>query len=166
MGEEAHRPPPFAVAPDDPLMQKAFERARASFEELEALFFQRPRDTYVRVAHAEPGAAEPWVWGQLVAIEGESLRLRRTNPPMAGDAPPQEPFSVPRAALEDWQVELPDGNIRGGFTMEVQFLRAAQEWGGLPPWMAKQHVRYVDHGWNEAEDAPAPRPPEEPQPGA
>lgn len=154
--QEARRAPEWRIDPDDPLLPQAFERARAARAEFEALFYQRPRDTFVRIAASDAQAAERFVWVRLVELGEDEMKVCEPVPPMAAGAEEPAPYAVPRAALEDWQVELPDGNIRGGFTLEVQFLRAAQAWNGLPPWMAEQHVRYVDHVWSREEAAQKP----------
>jgi hypothetical protein len=48
-------------------------------------------------------------------------------------------------ALTDWKVELPDGKVRGGFTHAIAFARAKKELGVLPPALAEEEKRYVDH---------------------
>lgn len=47
--------------------------------------------------------------------------------------------------LIDWKVELPDGTIRGGFTHAVVFARAKKDLGALPPALAEEEKRFVDH---------------------
>jgi hypothetical protein len=47
--------------------------------------------------------------------------------------------------LTDWKVELPDGNVRGGYTHAVVFARAKKDLGALPPALAEEEKRYVDH---------------------
>jgi hypothetical protein len=49
------------------------------------------------------------------------------------------------AVLTDWKVELPDGKNRGGFTYAVIFARAKKDLGALPPALAEEEERYVDH---------------------
>ena len=48
-------------------------------------------------------------------------------------------------ALTDWKVELPDGKVRGGYTHAVVFARAKKDLGALPPALAEEEQRYVDH---------------------
>lgn len=137
--------PPLKIEPDDELFAMAVARAKAERARLEDLFAQRPRDTYVRLA-GENGAPAP-KWLRLLALDGAQMRV---GP--AEDAAPGAERSAPFDRLEDWQVELPDGKIRGGFTIEVQMLRAAQQYNGLPPGLARQQMRYLDHAWNADED--------------
>lgn len=47
--------------------------------------------------------------------------------------------------LSDWKVELPDGTVRGGYTYAVVFARAKKDLGTLPPALADEAKRYVDH---------------------
>ncbi|MCK6470376.1 MAG: hypothetical protein L6R28_01410 [Planctomycetes bacterium] len=143
--------PPLKIAPDDELFAMAVERAKAERARLEELFAQRPRDTYVRLA-SENGAPAP-VWLRLLELDGAQMRVG----PAEGETAGAE-RSAPFEHLEDWQVELSDGKIRGGFTIEVQMLRAAQQYNGLPPVLAQQQMRYLDHAWNAAEDAQAGAP--------
>lgn len=47
--------------------------------------------------------------------------------------------------LTDWKVELSDGKVRGGYTHAVVFARAKKELGALPPALAEEEKRFVDH---------------------
>jgi hypothetical protein len=47
--------------------------------------------------------------------------------------------------LEDWQVQMPDDTIRGGYTMRVMFQRAKERYGDrMPKQLAEEMKRYVD----------------------
>ena len=47
--------------------------------------------------------------------------------------------------LTDWKVEMADGKVRGGYTYAVVFARARKDLGALPPALADEEKRYVDH---------------------
>lgn len=58
------------------------------------------------------------------------------TPPVAGRGPHPGTVRLRMEALEDWQVELDDGSIRGGFTTRAQALIADRE-----GWRVPRHVR-------------------------
>jgi uncharacterized protein YegJ (DUF2314 family) len=51
----------------------------------------------------------------------------------------------PVSDIEDWQVQLRDGRIRGGFGYQVMFYRTKEKLGQLPRELAAHQERFVDH---------------------
>ncbi|MEZ6196426.1 MAG: hypothetical protein R3F20_11975 [Planctomycetota bacterium] len=135
-------PRPLAVAPDDPEMLRASELARARLDEFERLRGERPDDAYLKFV--APGETEPpeHVWGRV--LEASSSRFR-VEPVASGPLDPDaaEAIEIPRDAIEDWQVELADGRIAGGFTQRVLFAKGRAAWGRLPAELAEAERRYA-----------------------
>lgn len=137
--------PPFEVAPDDPLLIEAIGKARETLDQFRELYAQRPRDSYVKIsARSEDGRTEH-LWGQLLDLTEDSMRLKPVNLHAAYNGPLEGELERPVSDLEDWQVELPDGNIRGGYTLQVMFIRAREQCESFPEELDMQQDRYLDH---------------------
>jgi hypothetical protein len=82
-------------------------------------------------------------WGELQHIDATAFRATLLTP-LVGGNPQDPPFELPLSSLEDWQLELPDGAIRGGFTVraEIEFSRRAGK--SLPSHIAAMEGRFVD----------------------
>jgi hypothetical protein len=122
--------PPMAVADDDPLLVEALARARETLPAFLALLPEHPGRAFVRLGD---GTEHPWA--QVERLDGDHLVVRVED----GAARP-----VDLSAVEDWQVELPDGTIRGGFTLHAMFAIHRRDVGKVPRHLADQEARYLD----------------------
>lgn len=84
------------------------------------------------------------VWGELQFLGEDSFSATLETPPVTG-----KPFNdmterLPLSALDDWMVMLPDGSVRGAFTIQVELEIAKRE--GLPvmPHIAAMDGRFRD----------------------
>jgi hypothetical protein len=73
------------------------------------------------------------------------MRLKPVNLHAAYNGPLDAELERPLSDLEDWQVELPDGRIRGGYTIKVMFKRAREQCEAFPEELSEQQDRYLDH---------------------
>jgi uncharacterized protein YegJ (DUF2314 family) len=137
-------PPPLRIAPDDPLMGEAHVRARATVKRLRSYFAQHPRACSAKVPFRTDGDVVEHLWGQVEALTEKSVRVTLRNRPVTQKGPPPRVLEVPLDQIDDWEVHLPDGTIRGGFTTRVMFVRAREQWGDLPPDLIELEGRYVD----------------------
>jgi hypothetical protein len=85
------------------------------------------------------------VWAEVLSVEDKMLRVKIQSQPVSGRAAPSGPMQYPLDQIEDWQVELPDGRIRGGYGYQVLFQRTREQLGKLPDELAQMEPRYVDH---------------------
>ena len=84
------------------------------------------------------------VWGELQKISDRSFTASLATPLVGGKAASPPPYELPLTALEDWQIELPDGSIRGGFTTQAQIALTREAGGRLPPHVASLEGRFID----------------------
>jgi len=84
------------------------------------------------------------VWGELLQLSDDSLVASLETPLRRGRPTSDPPFTVPLADLADWQVQLPDGAIRGGFTTRLDIILARQKGLRLPVHMREMEGRFVD----------------------
>lgn len=134
---------PIEIADDDPLMEKARSRARGSLGLLVELFREHPADTLVKVPLTTDRGRREVIWCDLLALEDESLHARIRTPPVTQEAPLPAELRCPLADLEDWSVELPDGSVRGAFTVAVMVRRYRERHGACPP-LEAQLARLAD----------------------
>jgi len=137
-------PPPLVLAPDDPLMNEARQKARATAERLRAYFALHPQSCSAKVLFRTDGGRFEHLWGRVRALSADAVRVTLINRPVTHAGPVPVELEIPWHDLDDWEVALPDGRIAGGFTTRVMFVRAKEQWGELPADMADHQSRYVD----------------------
>jgi hypothetical protein len=84
------------------------------------------------------------VWGELKQISESSFTASLETPLVGGNLMNPPPYELPITALEDWQIHLPDGRIRGGYTTQAQIALTRESGGTLPPHIALMEGRFVD----------------------
>jgi hypothetical protein len=83
------------------------------------------------------------VWGPLLESTHELLKVGLATPP-GGGLKDEPPFTIASSDLEDWQLVLPDGKVRGGFTTQAQIALTLRS-GWAPPDHVKQmEGKFVD----------------------
>src|SRR5678816_120709 len=102
------------VDTNDPLWLGAIAAARASQDVMRRLHETHGSDLFVKYALIAKNGEVEHVWGPLLESTPESLKVGLATPPVGGlkDEPP---FTIASSDLEDWQLILPDGMVRGGF---------------------------------------------------
>jgi uncharacterized protein YegJ (DUF2314 family) len=130
------------VANDDPLMLAALDEARRTRTAFLRLYREHPDTTLVKFRlRTIPGDIEN-VWGDLLALDGESATVSLRTPPVGKSDVHDPRMTVPVSDIVDWQVMLADGTLRGGFTQQATFRIIERDRGRLPRKFAKQLERY------------------------
>ena len=138
-------PDPMAISDDDPLMKEATAQARATVSKVQELLPSRPQHCYVKIPFQTSSGAVEHVWAGLISLDDTTITCQILSRPVhhQGDIP--SPYSCSASVLEDWQVQMPDDTIRGGYTMRVMFQRARERYGDkMPKQLAAEMQRYVD----------------------
>jgi hypothetical protein len=141
-------PEPLPLAADDPLLEDATRRARQTLPELRRLRLSDAGPAAVKFAFTTDGGAIENVWADVLALHGDDVVARLVSRPVTQRATPPARLRVPIAAIEDWQVTLPDGAVRGGFS-SLAMLEACRR-DGRPIPRALQKVRFLDGAEPEA----------------
>jgi hypothetical protein len=84
------------------------------------------------------------VWGRIVDLGGETFKATLETQTLNKLAS-KPPFEVSVGELEDWQLVLPDGTIRGGFTTQAQMAMAKRAGHSLPAALSDTEGRFIDH---------------------
>lgn len=132
------------VAENDPILREAEARARRTLPDFLRLLPLHPGRAYVRFAFPPDGGETEHLWARVEGYAGGVFAVRVETPPAAHEGPFEAERAVPRDAVEDWQVEMDDGTIRGGFTLHALFDIWRRERGELPGRWAALEARYVD----------------------
>ena len=129
------------VKPDDPLWSAAVARARETAQEMQQLH-AAGHLVLVKFPFQTDQNEREHVWGSVLGVSEQALRVNLETPPRRhrGKAPSE--LTVPIAELEDWQVELPDGSIRGGFTTQAEIELARREGRPVPAHIAGMEGRF------------------------
>ena len=130
------------IGKDDPLMLAALEDAKRTWPQFLDLFREHPRDSLVKYRLRTEAGEDEFVWGDLLELDGEKATVYLRTPPVGRvelDGPRME---IPADDIVDWQVMVPDGTLRGGFTQQATFRIVEREQGGLPAKFAKELDRY------------------------
>lgn len=128
---------------NDPRWSEAIARARNTIEEMRALFMAGTSDMYVKYQLATKSRSVEHVWGRLLELSAHDMKVSLETRPI--EAPVgAAPYSVPIADLEDWQLVLPDGKIRGGFTTQAQIEIAKATGARIPAHISELEGRFVD----------------------
>lgn len=127
---------------DDPLMLEAMREARASLHRLRPLS-RGASQAWVKFQVRDAGGDVEHVWGSLEVVEDEHVVATWRMPVVGGIELPDQK-KLPLAEIEDWQVELPDGAIHGGFTTRAQIAIARRDGYPVPDEVLEQERRFVD----------------------
>jgi len=129
------------IDPTDPLWTRALEQARATVPQMRALF-DTGHEVWVKFP-LQVGREREHFWGRIKAAEGPTLSVAVETQPVRGGNVPAE-VNVSIEDLEDWQVQLADGSIRGGFTTRAQAAMARQRGQSVPVHVTELLKRMTD----------------------
>jgi uncharacterized protein YegJ (DUF2314 family) len=132
------------ISPDDPVMLDAKREAQASMPRLRELFPTHPKDTVVRFRLEPPGGQPEQVWGDLIELTATRAKVFLRTPPRQPMQIDERTMEISAEALDDWQIELPDGSLLGGYTNQAMFKIYEREEGRLHPAFREQIARFRD----------------------
>ena len=131
-----------AVSNDDPLMLAAIAEAKRSWPKFLELFAAHPRDSIVKFRLTTKAGEIENVWGDLLELSADSATVYLRTLPVGEADIPDRRMRIPAGDIVDWQVMVPDGSLRGGFTQQATFRIIEREQGTLPRQYADQLGRY------------------------
>lgn len=130
---------PMLIADDDPIMLRAMETGTATVGRLLELFPRNRSSSMVRFRFVTDAGNTEHVWGNLIEVEGKNVVVELCSHPMEHSADLKDPrMTVAISQIDDWQIEFPDGTIRGGFTNLALFQIFERDRGFLPSGVRKR----------------------------
>jgi hypothetical protein len=132
------------VRDDDPLMLEAREQAKATLPRFFELFPDHRQDAMVKFGFTNASGTVENLWGDLVEVSDEEATVFVRTPPV--ECPPdfERRRTIRRDGIVDWQIEMPDGTLRGGYTNRVMFKIFEREQGYMHPKLLPQLARFKD----------------------
>ena len=132
------------IDPNDPQWTAAVNKARAGVGLLRELHSNTSLEPFIKYRFTTSADEKEHVWGRLLGLTENSMRVTLETSPIAHRGELPEELTLPLKALEDWQVELPDGRIRGGFTTQAEIVMAKESGIRIPRHVSAQQGRFVD----------------------
>src|SRR5262245_7198252 len=134
---------PIPISDDDPEMLAARRRARDTLGEMRLLHSQPNSGVRLKVPFVTSSGVRELLWAELRDLRAEDAQVLYLTPPVTHTGRLERLHVHPLWDVVDWQVELPDGRYRGGFTMRVMFARHREKYGQLPAGREAEEKRYL-----------------------
>jgi hypothetical protein len=128
----------------DPRWTGALEKARSTIPVMRELYAQPGIEVFVKYPLESSSKEIEHVWGQLEGVNETHMSVSLETPLVTGKSPGPPPYKIALADLEDWQVMLPDGRIRGGFTTQLMIAMARESGAAPPAQIAAMKGKFVD----------------------
>jgi hypothetical protein len=140
------RSQPFGAFIDmsKPPWSDAVAKARQSIPVLRELFPANRDRVGVKYPLQTSGGETEHVWGQLRELGPEFFVAGLDTPLLRGKPLTEPPYTLSLSELEDWQLEMPDGSIRGGYTTRLDIKLARESGRPIPAHMQSMESRFVD----------------------
>jgi len=132
------------IANDDPLWVAALQKARDTLPLLRELHLKHKGEIAVKFPFRTDKGETEHLWGRLLDLRDRDMWLTVLTPPVAHEGIGPEHVKVPVTDLEDWQLDLPDGKIRGGFSTKAQMQIYRRDRRVLPPQIRDREKDFVD----------------------
>src|SRR5262245_29512722 len=126
------------------LWSEAVAKARASTPLLRQLMASKVGPVAVKYPLTSVDGETEHVWGELLDIDETSFRATLETLLVAGPPKTDAPYRLPLSELEDWLVTMPDGAIRGGYTMRAEIALTRRAGRLVPRHVAAMEGRFVD----------------------
>ncbi len=130
------------IQQDDPWLHQAMQRARDSTDSMVQLLAQGEQ-VAIKFPLTNTAGDIEHVWGGVQGIAGDALQVVIMTPLFVGPTP-KGSVHVARSELEDWQVFLSDGRIRGGYTTQAQLAVCRREGVPIPRALLQQEPHFFD----------------------
>jgi hypothetical protein len=131
-------------SPDDPLFLEAVQRARTSIGSLRALMSNGHELVFVKYPFTTDSGQVEHVWGKPLKLGESDMEVTIETPPIAHRGPVPESLAMSLDSLEDWQAELPDGALRGGFTTRAEIQIRRERGERIPRRISRMERPFVD----------------------
>ena len=131
------------VATNDPLIVAAQARAKEMLPTFLKLAPDHLADAMVKFRFPVTEGTEQ-VWAYVRAIDGNHLRVSVAHPLVDPDVAVPEEQDVGVDEIMDWQIEMQDGTIRGGFTNHAMFPIHRRDGHPIPRKALAHEARFID----------------------
>jgi hypothetical protein len=133
-----------AVDANSPEWRAAVLKAQASLSIAKALHDVDPGSVLVKFPVKTNRGTQEHAWGQLLTINFATFTASLESEMVESAPEASPPYTLKHSSLEDWIKFLPDGTVRGAFTVQAEIALARAE--GKEPSKQAQAMegRFVD----------------------
>jgi len=136
---------PLETKPDDPLLLRAMESARASLADFQGLLTRSRESALVKLRFVSSTNQVEHLWAEVLEVVGPSeLGVRLVTPPVTHRGKLDRLHRCTMDDVEDWQVRDSEGKVHGGFTQRAMFAIARRDGIRLPRELADLEREYGD----------------------
>lgn len=142
------------VTPPDlkcPELETARSRAQSRLPEFLAEVEKGIDGAFIKFPLRTPQGLTEHIWAYVHYYKEDQFNVSLANTPIDEKAEAEGRRNVARREVEDWQIMLRDGSIRGAFSVMALFEYRQRQGKKLSPRMKKQRAQLVDF-------IPAPEP--------
>lgn len=132
------------ISKDDPIMKRARERAIQTLPELKSLFQNNKERTMVKFVFKTEQQTKEKLWANVLEFTDDKVQIFVRTPSLSSKDEIDRNMEIHVKDIVDWQIEMNDGSIRGGFTNIALFKIFEKREGYLHPELAKQLSRHKD----------------------
>lgn len=125
--------PPLKTSPDDPLLEEALERAKATVPEFLARLQEPRQSALVKLRFVSSSDDVEHLWAEVLEVLGpDELGVRLVTPPVTHTGPLERLHRCALDDVEDWQVRDAAGKVHGAFSQRAMFAIARRDGVRLP----------------------------------
>ncbi|MDO3386606.1 DUF2314 domain-containing protein [Gilvimarinus sp. SDUM040013] len=144
IGKNIPKYPPLDIKDDDPLMLEAIEKAKSSIGKFQKLYKAGGfSDVQIKIPFLSSSDVTEHLWAEVLGLNDSEVKVRYLTPPVTHTGKLERIHDHPIQEIEDWVVVSESGDIFGGYSQRVMFVRGREQWGSLPPELEAQESKYV-----------------------
>jgi len=114
------------VDPNNELWAKAKAKAALTIDSFVAIYPQYPAASFIKFTHSGPSGFREDIWAKVTSM-GPGYVGIAIEPRYLKENENEANRELPLGQVIDWMIELPDGQIRGGYTTQALLLIQAQK---------------------------------------
>ena len=130
------------VSDDDPVMIKAVEHARATVDGFLSMFPDHRKDSMVKFRFTTDAGLAEHLWADLLEVKAGRAIIYVRTPPVSHKGTMERKREIGLDEIRDWQIDFPDGTIRGGYTTRAAFKIMERDNRSIPTNLRKQLSRF------------------------
>jgi hypothetical protein len=132
------------VDPRSPEWRAAVLKAQQTIATAKRLHEAEPGSVIVKFPISTKAGTREHAWGELIAVDDKFFTASLESQMVEAEPAALGPYTLLHNELEDWAKFLPDGSVRGAFTVQAE-IRLARMAGQQPSAQAQSmEGRFVD----------------------
>jgi uncharacterized protein YegJ (DUF2314 family) len=127
-----------------PELDESVAQARAALPEFVVQIAKNTDGAYIKFRLITAQGLKEHIWAYVHSYDGQKFNVSLANTPRDSKEPAEGRRDVHGDEVEDWQILLPDGRIKGAYSTMALFRNGQNCGKPLSPKMRKQKALLVD----------------------